>query len=595
MPAYISNGSPIERYSRLHLARFPVGRGEDVISFPEAPEARILASPLAQILFDIQGFKTLEEHIEERVRKLSGFQRVVKPLAKASLRNVFLEFAKEGMITPLSQFLDQCRLWAGPQEPPPPISTLSLVTCERVELLKRALLSYVNNGRQFERKPYFVVMDDSRTPQIAEQYRQELKGLGMAHQVTILYAGREEKKRFAEALTAKGVPPKVVRFALFGVPQCGTTYGANCNAVLLHTVGELFFNADDDTIADIGSFPGLENGLELGRGYGPEEIRFYSDPHAAEESASRESQDLLALHEQYLGRDVRQCLAKLDHSGFLGLDRLDPWGLTMLLQHRSTVAMTSSALLGDCGMTYPQPYLFLEGESRRRLLQSFDTYRHLESRQVALGVRRVTLDDANGFLFHAAAYDNRELLPPFFPVMRGSEFIFGQVLRLIGDGTWFARLPWLVRHDPPMRRKFSSSQFSLVPTRLVECFGALLETAGPVRFSQVYPGAQAVIHALGNHLIACGRLPQPEFQDLLRTSARRRWVRTIETVEKLLKKYGATPDFWAHDLRRYLQALRESLKGGQPPVPTDLAEANPKEALALFQRMTEDYGHLLVH
>ena len=51
--------------------------------------------------------------------------------------------------------------------------------------------------------------------------------------------------------------------------------------------------------------------------------------------------------------------------------------------------------------------------------------------------------------------DNRHLLPPFFPVQRNSDGIFGHMLRKCVDGSHVAFLPWILLHAPEPPRSFT--------------------------------------------------------------------------------------------------------------------------------------------
>jgi hypothetical protein len=586
--------SPAERYSRLHCEHVGDVGGFDLIRISPQRCAQLVPSAVAEAFLGVQSFQTLDDHVKDRVRKTFALSAFMPRRDASRVQRIFLNLVESGMLVSRSDVLNLCRKASARDIAPPSIRTLGIVTQNRVECLERAIVSYVQHARRFDRPLRFLVVDDSPEAHYRQRCRDALTRVAQTYEVPLLYAGREEKVRFSEALMAKGLPPDVIRFALFGTPECRITYGANCNAMLLNTVGELVFNADDDTICRVAPFPARQNELELGRGLTLSTL-CYPDAQSAEQSVSVEDQDLLRLHEQYLGRDVRQCIAALERPDLFECGRLDPRTLSHLLQCRSIIAMTFSGLLGDCGLTYPLYYLFLEDESRTSLLTSRETYELWRTRQVVIGARRVTLDDSATFLFHAAGYDNRELLPPFFPVMRGGEYIYAEVLRLVGKGTWFARIPWLVRHDPPGRRRFEKDHFSTVPTRLVECVRALLESSPRLQSEQFHPGIETAVEALGTHLEACGRLPRAEFQHIVRTSLWKMRERAIIRAEALLGQYSARPTYWASDLRVHLKALRRSVQTREPLTPTDLSQAADPDPAALFQRMIVSYGRLLRH
>ena len=110
-----------------------------------------------------------------------------------------------------------------------------------------------------------------------------LRALGATHGATVRYAGLEEKLAWADKLVARGdLPPDVVRFALFGVEPCRYTSGANRNALLLDTVGELTLSVDDDTVCRIAVRPGGgRDGLAVTSDRDPAEYWFFPDRETA--------------------------------------------------------------------------------------------------------------------------------------------------------------------------------------------------------------------------------------------------------------------------------------------------------------------------
>src|SRR6185437_1332509 len=120
-----------------------------------------------------------------------------RPMARNALRQVVSELVRENAMVPLSAVFAAFKKQAQGQALPPPISTVGFVTCDRPELLERALASYARNAREFERRVRFVVLDDSRDPSVRKEYRRRLKALGERDRISIAYAGREEKERYA--------------------------------------------------------------------------------------------------------------------------------------------------------------------------------------------------------------------------------------------------------------------------------------------------------------------------------------------------------------------------------------------------------------
>ena len=69
------------------------------------------------------------------------------------------------------------------------------------------------------------------------------------------------------------VPPGVLKFALFGVEGGGCSIGANRNALLLHTSGDMPLSVDDDAVSQIARVPPTSNRALLRRPVLPVAVR----------------------------------------------------------------------------------------------------------------------------------------------------------------------------------------------------------------------------------------------------------------------------------------------------------------------------------
>src|SRR5262249_19546992 len=147
-------------------------------------------------------------------------------------------------------------------------------------------------------------------PEVREAYRQMLTQVKAEHNASIKYAGWEEKREFlSKLIETSEVPPDVVQFALFGAETGLPTYGANQNAILLHTIGEAIFCADDDTLCRIAAAPAQVNGLVVVSGAGDpeigrEEVWAFPDREAALKSVDLVDACLLDMHERFLGMEL---------------------------------------------------------------------------------------------------------------------------------------------------------------------------------------------------------------------------------------------------------------------------------------------------
>lgn len=462
------------------------------------------------------------------------------------------------------------------------IASVTCVTRDRVDGLRRGLSSYIENGRRFGRTNDFVVADDSPAPATRGAYRQALSALKAEHGVEIFYGGLEEKIRFAKKLIdAQAAPPEVVRFALFDGERCGlVTIGANLNATLLHTAGDAILSIDDDTVCRVAPAPALDGrvGFAPARRLSPThpcEVYTFPDRETALRAATYAEADVLALHEQFLGRDVRQLSAEAPGAG--------------------RVAVTLNGLLGDCGWGSPLYYLLLSGDSFERLVRSEAEYRQTcTSREMWRTVQRATITAAtNNMMATFFGLDNRELLPPFIPVTRGADYIFGRTVSRCCEGLHFAHLPWSLLHLPLEARTFSRGEIvrSAAGVDVDALVAALIESCPPAVEEQ---DDRARLKRLGGQLAELGASPEGEFDEVARAAVRREMDALVVHLEEQLAARGRLPDYWAGDAQRCVAVLREARARQDVHVPLDLLYGRaPEEARRLTRRLVEMFGRLL--
>jgi hypothetical protein len=189
--------------------------------------------------------------------------------------------------------------------------------------------------------------------------------------------------------------------------------------------------------------------------------------------------------------------------------------------------------------------------------------------------------------------DNRRLLPPFLPVQRNQDGVFGALVRTCCDGGYFGFLPWTVLHGPPAARPFDPAdpwkgvagvQSGHIIQVLVRSFASGPDKADTAKN----------LRTLGTALVEWGSAPWPEFAELVRLRLWGQFSKHAVHVEGLLRKFGGQPAFWAQDAKQFLTALRKALPDPQYVAPVDLAEAfGADQAGERLQRLVRRFGQLL--
>jgi hypothetical protein len=419
-----------------------------------------------------------------------------------------------------------------------------------------------------------VVTDDSLSAGAADRIKASLQELAKRFNTRIRYAGRRERAQYADALAAEsGVSPEIIRFAILGDERCGLSTGSNRNSLLLDTAGSLLLSVDDDTFCRIAVSPGSESTVSFSSLHDPTEFRFFPNRADALQSVSVAEADILACHEWLLGSDI------------------DPAGS---VEERGRVVITLNGLMGDSGMASPSYYLTLTGPSRDRLVASPQAYRSaLVSREVIRTAPKPTITAGPFCMTTFLGLDNRILLPPFFPVERNSDGVFGHLVQHCVGGSHVAFLPWTLLHAPEPPRAFGPDALWADTSRVrvsdIVIAGVLAhEMAG----DQVTTEARLV--ELGQHLQWMASLSLAEFEGRLGALQRFRNFGLITVLQNQLQTYGRSPDCWADDVMRMIELMSKASTARDYIVPRDLrSDGDIEQARRVSQELVGKFGELL--
>lgn len=542
--------------SDLYLAPdldiFPVGDGLYLVHSKGAERPRLLRQEIVNLLAQCRDFRTLEEHADLYCRECH-LDRSATPTFGRELRRL----ANDGFLLSRNRFLQE--LFTSPSdEPVPPIATIGFPTCDRVEQLQASLSSYIEHCQRFGRGNDFAVMDDSADPSTRRAYRHMLRALQSRYGVEIAYAGLEEKVTYIDRLVETGdVPKDIVSFALLGDKNYGvSTVGANRNTMLLHTVGDLIFSADDDTRCSVANSPAYDSGVVISSHGSPLETWFYRDRGAALKSVDFSDHDIFALHEDWLGKHPRASLATMEPRPEVHLEEATPQTLNRMTVSSGKTILTLNGSAGDCGWDNSVYRLFQRNASFARLaqMQSQDYQSIRNSREIVQAVDRVTITDAaDPMQAMFMGLDNRELLPPFTPVGRAEDVAFGTMLSKCFRSVYAAHLPYVSPHLPAPLRSFSSRQlFAIGPGPWLASMIWLFEPGYALSPTER-------LKKLGGHLGELGRMSNASFDALLQKQIWQSVSSLTSGIEtRFTNESVQISSLLAQDMRSYLSQVRQS-------------------------------------
>jgi hypothetical protein len=479
------------------------------------------------------------------------------------------------------------------------VQTIGCVTRSRVNGLKRCLASYMENTQRFGRSNDFAVMDDSPDSETRRLYRQTLKSLARQYSVNISYAGLEEKIFFAKRLIdTKRLPPEVVKFALFDVERCGlVSIGANLNALLLHTLGSAILSVDDDTVCRLVQSPDWEPGVGFAtelRFSSNHPCQFYSfaDRETAMNSGLPVDRDLLGSHEQLLGRAGNEFLA--ESLPLNDATQAVDWSPSRR-QSEGRVRVTFNGLVGDCGWGSPFYYLLLTGDSFERLVASQSAYQTAcVSRNVLKVVNQATISErTSNMMATFFGLDNTTLLPPFIPITRGADYVFGVTLSQCFGDSLFAHLPYALLHLPVEPRAFSQGEIFRNASGIdIDALVSILIRACEVDGYAMTGGEN--LRRLGLYLQELGASPLPDFISVTHKLVLDEATQLIAHFQGTLEARNDSPAFWAKDVERCIAIMEQHFKHPESVAPLDLTyDRSAHEGLRLAQTLVYKFGQLL--
>ena len=559
---FAGEGLPVEAFSAVPHRMHPAGSGNALIHDLRRGRVVELSTEAAAVLDSLDAMRNTQGHVESFAR--SGWEDD----GSGFLLECLAELGQKGLLYGRSQFIDDLSGLAAeagrPNEGGATIRSLTWVTRSRPESLKRSMESFIANCERHGRTPVYKVCDDSPSPAERAACRSMLDTLSRERGVAVEYYGREEKAELASRLaeSAKGVPRRLVDFALFGPEgSLGPTHGANRNASLLVNAGSAFVSNDDDIFCRPRRPRGYDRDLLTISSDRPTETLF---PYDSGESMLRSDSETdvcpLLAHEELLGRSVASVMIEAHRSGLrLDLENLRIDAMRELTRGSAPLRLTAAGHYGDLGHDRPRYFFSLRAPGIETLVRDREGYRLAQSsRRVHRGSPSLAVDPRGQLLSGMQmGIDCRVPPPPFFPVFRGEDTLFGTAnAALAGAFPFIGRLPLMLFHDPVDRRLLEPESFLLKACDITATLVGLFRAAWAPWTPEAW-GAARSMASLGRALAGLGSLPEGELRDLVMTTNLGSWARLDEDVRRLTAT-GEWPAYFIEDYRRYAAAVRDA-------------------------------------
>jgi hypothetical protein len=517
-----------------------------------------------------QNFQTLPEHVAYICKALQLPEQESKRIA-----GYLKDLIKKDLLFAENDFYDQIR---PTHRKPRPISSIAIVTANRVERCMKALRSFADNVLEHARTVTFRLMDDSLSPETQSRNRDGLMSYSGEPGLRLRYAGRREKELYISRLAKLGIEPETARFALLGEDNDGLgTFGANRNCVLLDTVGECVLNIDDDVVCRSTLHPHDSSQLRISGHLFPRDVWFFRDRREVLDQLPWSSVDILRRHEQLLGASVGDLLLKYRTGSTVELEDTCNHVLMGVLRGDATVSITLGGVAGDSGGHSSLLLLNSIGTTKANLLSSRSAYdTAMSSREVLAVAKGYTISHAPFCQTLNIGLDNCDVLPPFFPIARGEDMIFGFAATHCFSGCFLGHLPVAMLHDAELGRTYDN-----VPKCRMTHLIAFLISA-----YQVPPGKDRseALRLMGAFLQELATASDKDFWDQIfhfAATAQSSWMRSCST---LLSVFDDCPPHWRKDIQACHSGWAAVLDDPFFGIPVEYRERYPLHAAKIKTR-----------
>lgn len=561
-----------------------LGTGTDLARSALTGEVRPIRTSIAGAAEACSAFRPPEAQIDHLCRELG-----LPTERRGALRSLLDGLLEDGILASDRSIVDALRQ-RGAGGAIRRLRHVGVVTKDRPASLERCVRSYAENAEAHGRSVVFTVADQSVDPATHAANVDVLRRLRADHGCRTLVIGEAERRAFAAALTEdERIPAELVAFALGDPLGLGCAIGANRNALVLASVGDRMVCTDDDMVCrPLGGLPRPE--LVVRAEATPVDVAFGWDRSVLLGAVPSLEIDALGVHERMLGRSLAAIAA--------GFSAVDLGGASLpTLREALTgdvrVRATQCGHAGDSGMGSTAWVLAQRGSAIDPWLTTEATYHAAtRSREIVRSTTAYTVSDADDLMAGSLGLDLdvERPVPPFFPVLRNEDGLFGSHLRLTAPESRIGFCPVALVHAPPETRANAPDAGTRGAGRLSCVDLVLLGLATAPRMS----GPQRLV-TLGRWFEELGGLRPAAFEAWLRDGHWRRCTLEVERLRELLEVNGDQPPWWARDVRDYLATVGERAAMPAAHVPVELArDRGPDEALAVARKLLRLWGRLLV-
>jgi hypothetical protein len=180
-------------------------------------------------------------------------------------------------------------------------------------------------------------------------------------------------------------------------------------------------------------------------------------------------------------------------------------------------------------------------------------------------------------------------LPPFMPVCRNEDGVFGRLLRRCWPEAHIGHVPFAILHAPKERRAYDPSPLCVRVSEAIQvCVESWNRSTGPLG------SPEERLESVGWHLFEIGSQPQPEFGRTIHSLMCGAALSRIESLLALLDHHRFQPSYWADDIKRQVLVLERAAADPWFSIPQELrVPGSTDRCMAELKSLIVLYGLLL--
>ncbi len=495
-----------------------------------------------QLLRSCRNFRSIEEHtakLKTLFPALSG--------RSDEITNILSQTQKNGLMTSMQNSISS--LQRSDNLPPPPADKpiLFIPTCDRPAALERLIVSILANCNT-QQLARCIIIDDSRMEENQKKNKLLVKNKIGSQPFQFSYFGASEQEKLKAALTCQ-LPQfsEEINF-LIGVQSEHkiATPGRSRNLALLLSIGQRAIMLDDDILCENFLPPYPKRSIELSTLQ--REAEFYE--HDSDWLAHRApTSDPLNHHISLLGSELHHLQANIDDSQTKENFFIDSVEALANVNSDSKILITACGTYGDPGTSNNEWLYLLDKISRAKLYSSKEKFIKAKTgRNCWLGRSHFHLSNSASLMTPITGVDNRAFLPPYFPLYRNEDLLFGKMLDFIYPGSLTLDLPHAVPHLP-----LDTQQRMEKATRITTNLGVLGLTASHLtKFKNQIQSEQPTVrlNTLANLLLDIASAPKETISNIIKKMTYQANSEQLFNLTQALEESTDAPDFWKADIKK---------------------------------------------